>query len=331
MLRHLWDGFGKYSKMDARCRNDSFYLGTEDSHVAVFGTTVYILIGGCIAVCVFGVVVGLLVYVKACRLSMTVMSSGVVRKLALLPEVKDSLLSQNKKPSTIANFVIQQEEFIIHRYFVPLFLATSGVLFFAYVSVFVTSQWELTDECTDKNLLNVTRVCHLFLSVCPPVNCTRWNELGRRDTLICFSFNPDFFNPLEKFVSLLAVQATVLQGAAVVVNRGWGCKAKGRFCAIYIFYTAFLVALVSASIAVYLAAGDFETRYAEVSIPLAQFMFVSVAEAAVLGGFICSLFLSSIHKEEESERHSRNQQRKRRQRKNKIRMYRDLSEDTLSA
>ena len=274
--------------MDARCRNDSFYLSTEDSHVAVFGTTVYILIGGCIAVCVLGVVVGLLVYVKACRLSMTVMSSGVVRKLALLPEVKDSLLSQNKKPSTIANFVIQQEEFKIHRYFVPLFLATSGVLFFAYVSVFVTSQWELTDECTDKNLLNVTRVCHLFLSVCPPVNCTRWNELGRRDTLICFSFNPDFFNPLEKFVSLLAVQATVLQGAAVVVNRGWGCKAKGRFCAIYIFYTAFLVALVSASIAVYLAAGDFETRYAEVSIPLAQFMFVSVAEAAVLGGFSSS-------------------------------------------
>ena len=281
--------------MDARCRDSSFYLYGGGDHTTLFSVIVYPMIGSCLGVCVLAGVFGLLVYCKKCTPAISLMSSGTVRKLAQIPEVEDKLESVRSKKTVY--FKIHQESFKIHRYFSPLFLSTSAILFFAYVSVFIVSQWELTDTCSDMNVVSTTRTCYEFRGMCPPVNCTHWNQYDLKETLMCFSFNPDIFNPLVDFVSLLAVQTVVLQTAAIVINRECCCKARGRFCAIYIWDVVFIAALVVIAITVYTAPGDFETRFVEVSIPLAKLLFVSVGEAAVLGGFLCSLILSKIHEE----------------------------------
>ena len=281
--------------MDARCRDSTFYLYGSGDHTTLFSVIVYPMIGSCFLVCLLAGAFGLLVYCKKCTPAISLMSSGIVRKLAQIPEVEDKLETVCSKKTVY--FKIHEESFKIHRYFSPLFLSTSAILFFAYVSVFIVSQWELTYTCSDINVVSTARTCYEFRGVCPPVNCTHWNQHDLKEALMCFSFNPDIFNPLVDFVSLLAVQTVVLQTAAIVINRECRCKARGRFCVIYIWDVVFIVVLVIIAITVYTAPGDFETRFVEVSIPLAKLLFVSVGEAAVLGGFLCSLVLSKIHQE----------------------------------
>ena len=172
----------------------------------------------------------------------------------------------------------------------PFFLALGMVLILSYVSVFITDQWEVSKVCTDRNAVGIVRTCYRGFNACPPVNCTTWNNLGMDENLFCFTEVFDLFNPLERFVSLLTVQVTVLQFFACVVNRGCCMPFKYppcRYTCICVLDFGFIMVVSAVMVYLGVTQSDKEETFANLIVPFLHLVFVSVTEWLVLFVFAC--------------------------------------------
>ena len=232
------------------------------------------------------------------------MSTGVVTKLALVPDVEDDVEKEEKKKR-----VLQKQKSIVFKtpngpvekaYGVfpaaPMcFLSIAPVLILAYASVLITAQWEFTTKCIDAIPGEASPSHYNGLHHCPPVNCTAWNDSRMNEVLIRISNSTSFdpFNPLERFVSLIAVQAAVLQFFACIINKGCHSSLSYPPCRYTIICVLdFLFVLVVSGVTAYIGTTqiDRHTTFQSLTIPFIHLIFVSIAECLVLFVFVCLLW-----------------------------------------
>ena len=263
-------------------------------------------------------VFGLVGCSKKCYRIIALMSTGVVSKLALIPDVEDDVSdsedeednSENQtrrekcsqwikkaltrqKHRTISFKTCDGAEDAFYGVFpwAPMLLLPAAiVLILAYATVFITTQWTLTTNCSDDQSGNTTAMYYKGLSFCPPVNCSAWNVNKSGELIEVPSSNAfDPFNPLERFVSLLAVQVAVLQFFACIVNKGccWEFKHPPcRYTLICIFDIVFVLIVIAATIVIGTRQVDRADTFEKLTIPFVHLIFVSFAECMILSIFV---------------------------------------------
>ena len=312
------------------CCTESFYL-SEGSPLFCrsFGWLLVALAGALLV----SFVVGLVGCSKKCYRIIALMSTGVVSKLALIPDVEDDVSDSESEEDAedsgetntrrkicqwIKKALNRQQHRTISfktcdgtkdvKYWVfpwvpMLLLPAALVLILAYVTVFITTQWTLTTECSDDQSGNATALYFNGLAFCPPVNCSAWDNSGELIRVPSSSaFDP--FNPLERFVSLLAVQVAVLQFLACVVNKGCCGKLKHppcRYTLICIGDVVFVVIVITATIVIGTRQIDRADTFEKLTIPFVHLIFVSFAECMVLSIFVLVICCNPKQKETRSQ------------------------------
>ena len=256
--------------------------------------------------------------------SVAVMAMGVMTKLALIPEIGDIVDSVafdttqgeeekdykvDKKYGKMQQFLnntrkscwdrirfrkvvfftaesnSSKERYWMHPCFATYQFAVAMLQILTYGSVYVTSQWEFTTQCRERNIANAPKTCYYKFEECPPVNCTLWEESGIEGKLLCISAAPDPYTPLERFVSLLAVQAAVLKVFATILNRGCPIRPITRYCGLCLCnagFVAVLIVVTSVVGTVEITRADRETTFAELTIPFFHMMAVAASETSAL-------------------------------------------------
>ena len=269
---------------------------------------------------ILGVFIGVLLQCPCCKSSQTtaLLSTGVIVKLALIPGVEDEIVRDvgsgggtNRGVEKVylkvsANCPGEKEKFEwykFNRMFSILLFPGAMVLVLAYASVFITSLLELSEDCQDANSVNSPKNCYTDISRCPPLNCDLWKELGQNSTtLVCISYTPDLFNPLERFVSLLAVQVALLSFYSCCCNRGCssrGCSIRrcsintcGRYCCMCVFNLVFLGVLGTIITLVWtesIPGLERNEAFVNMVIPFVHLLFVSLVESYILLVFVLIL------------------------------------------
>ena len=233
---------------------------------------------------------------------LSVMFTGVITKLALIPGVEDDIATKEGRTKVYfkvsANSPHQYEWYPFSTKYIILFLPAAMLLILAYISVFITSRWELSDDCKDTNIVNSTVTCFVEFGGCPPVDCALWRELRRNESLICIAFAPDLFNPLEKFVSLLAVQVTLLQLFSCIVNRGCPSGTTTRYCTMLVCNLVFAIPVVTLAVVFWtinMPRVERNKTFIGLVIPFLHLLIIMLAESLVL--FFFALILCDARKE----------------------------------
>ena len=253
---------------------------------------------------VIGCSFGILGIFKCSYKVIALMSTGVVTKLALIPDVDDDVEKEEKKKGCLQkkkSIVFKTPNGPVDKAYgvfpvAPMcFLSLAPLLILAYASVLITAQWKFTTKCIDVLPGEGSLTHYNGLHRCPPVNCTAWNDSKMNEVLIRISNSTAFdpFNPLERFVSLLAVQVAVLQFFACIINKGCHSRLSYppcRYTIICVF--DFLFVLVVSGVTAYIGTTqiDRHTTFQSLTIPFIHLIFVSIAECLVLFVFVCLLW-----------------------------------------
>ena len=201
-------------------------------------------------------------------------------------------------------FSIKGELFPVRHTFPVMAFPMAVVLITCYVSIFVTAEWHQTDTCGDTDsVTEQQKVCFYIPECSNTINCTAWRQAGRTERIICRSLSLDIFEPLIKFVSLLAVQVTVMTCGILLFNRGCPCAGDStwkRYLGVCLFDLAFVVLLFV--VGIYLLVdginrGDVGEVFIRYIIPIGHMAFVSIAETLFLFVFTVMLFLGPIFSE----------------------------------
>ena len=201
-------------------------------------------------------------------------------------------------------FSIRGELFPVRHTFPVMAFPMAIVLITCYVSIFVTAQWHQTDTCGDTDsVTEEQKVCFYIPECSNTINCTAWKLAGRTEKIICRSLSLDIFEPLIKFVSLLAVQVTIMTCGILLFNRGCPCVGDNtwkRYLGVCLFDLAFVGLLFG--IGIYLLVdginrGDVGEVFIRYIIPIGHMVFVSIAETLFLFVFTVMLFLGPIFSE----------------------------------
>ena len=182
----------------------------------------------------------------------------------------------------------------------PCLLALAMLLLMSYGSVFITSEWTITKSCNETNAFGAMVTCYRGFDPCPPLNCTAWNELGIEENLFCMSISFNLLTPLERFVSLLAVQAALMQLFGCIVNKGCCLPFRYppcRYTTICILDFAFIILVSCVTVYVGAMASDPEEAFKTFILPFVHLIFVSVAEFLVLFVFAALMWLIELQEE----------------------------------
>ena len=228
---------------------------------------------------------------KRARKAVALTAAGVVTKLALVPDVVDDGEGDKVYFKVYGNGGrARKYEFKIGCavVFIPLGFA----LVVAYASVFVTSQWEVTKSCQERSTLNLPMTCYRDVRGCPPLNCTLWNELGRKDNLRCYSFSLNLITPLKTFAGLLSSQVMLLRFFTWVFNKGCCIKPITRFIWMIVGNIGVIIFLVvSVSVISKIPGHDEVAVEVNVTIPLVQLILVTVLETAFVSSLIVMMWM----------------------------------------
>ena len=218
-------------------------------------------------------------------------AAGVVTKLALIPDVADDGEGDKVYFKVYGNGGrAQKYEFKIG--FAAFFIPLGFALVVAYASVFVTSQWEVTKSCQERSSLNLPVTCYRDIRGCPPVNCTLWNELGRKENLRCYSFSLNLITPLKTFAGLISSQVLLLRFFTWVFNKGCCIKPITRFIWMTVGNLAVLLFLVvSVSVISNIPGHDEVAVEVNVTIPLVQLILVTVFETVFVSSLIVMMWM----------------------------------------
>ena len=182
----------------------------------------------------------------------------------------------------------------------PCLLALAMLLVMSYGSVFITSEWTIARNCSERNAFGAMVTCYRGFDPCPPLNCTAWNELGIDENLFCMSISFNLFTPLERFVSLLAVQAALMQLFGCIVNKGCCLPFRYppcRYTTICILDFAFIILVSCVTVYIGATTSDPEEAFQNLILPFVHLIFVSVAEFLVLFVFAALMWLIELQEE----------------------------------
>ena len=324
---------------------ESLYLPVGESLFHKYFLALSIALPVCV---VLGCVLGLFGLCKCSYKVVALMATGVVIKLALIPDVEDDLVEKKQPEGTndegnsdmqsnhesgetaqngtpdqnFQNGTVDEtdqlckhkdrvafttgsgspgEPYIVHRCAPVFLLPLAALLIAAYASVIITAQWTITTRCPIVGTDNDSSICYSGLCN-PPVDCAAWKNAGMQDELICVANSTAFdpFNPLERFVSLLAVQVAVLQFFACIINKG--CCIKGcrdpptRYSAICALDLLFILLVSFATGYVWRTQTDREDTFEKLTIPFTHLIAVSLAECLILFVFTCLLCCEECRK-----------------------------------
>jgi hypothetical protein len=342
----------------ANYTEESLYLPVGESLFDKYFLGLLIALLVCV---VLGCVLGLFGLCKCSYKVVALMATGVVIKLALIPDVEDDLV-QEKQPegtnaerssdtqsnhepgataeigtqnqnsqngtldetethaehnmSSVRQSVIENvvdkvvfktgsdslgEPYHVRPFAPVLLIPLAALLIAAYASVIITAQWTITTKCPIVGTDNDSSICFYGLHN-PPVDCVVWKNVGMQAELICVANSTAFdpFNPLERFVSLLAVQVAVLQFFACIINKG--CCIKGcrdpptRYSAICALDLLFILLVSGATAYVWTTQTDREDTFEKLTIPFTHLIAVSLAECLILSAFASLLCCEKYHK-----------------------------------
>jgi hypothetical protein len=329
----------------ANYTEESLYLPVGESLFDKYFLGLLIALLVCV---VLGCVLGLFGLCKCSYKVVALMATGVVIKLALIPDVEDDLVEEKQPEGTNAegnsdmqsnhesgetaqngtpdqnfqNGTVDEtdqlckhkdrvafttgsgspgEPYIVHRCAPVFLLPLAALLIAAYASVIITAQWTITTKCPIVGTDNDSSICYSGLCN-PPVDCAVWKNVGMQAELICVANSTAFdpFNPLERFVSLLAVQVAVLQFFACIINKG--CCIKGcrdpptRYSAICALDLLFILLVSGATAYVWTTQTDREDTFEKLTIPFTHLIAVSLAECLILSAFASLLCCEKYHK-----------------------------------
>ena len=228
---------------------------------------------------------------KRAHKAVALTAAGVVTKLALVPDVVDDGEGDKVYFKVYGNGGrARKYEFKIG--FAVVFIPLGFALVVAYASVFVTSQWEVTKSCQERSTLNLPMTCYRDVRGCPPLNCTLWNELGRKDNLRCYSFSLNLITPLKTFAGLLSSQVMLLRFFTWVFNKGCCIKPITRFIWMIVGNIGVLLFLVvSVSVISTIPGHDEVAVEVNVTIPLVQLILVTVFETAFVSSLIVMMWM----------------------------------------
>ena len=325
------------------CLDDIYLSENDQSFIQAVFLPLLISLAGLIVVAAF---CGLLAWWKKIYRAVAIMSLEVIPKLALIPEVKNVFEDRSPKkfkentqdasssrkdeetgktPNNEKFFEksvffavssnCSQEKYWMHPCFSTYMFAIGMLLTLAYASVFVTSQWELTKNCQETNVVNAPKTCYYKLEVCPPVNCTLWEKSGLEGDLLCISVAPDPFTPLVRFISLISVQVVVLKFFVIVINRACPVKPITRFCCICLSNVIFMILLSLVTVVV--GTGDIwisdrETIFAKLIIPFTHLIFIVASETAAIWTLVVMMWIVGPEPKETRERKRQKKNRRRR-------------------
>ena len=307
----------------AQACTENIYMITEGDDTFLQAVFTPLLTGLVVSVPV-SALFGFLAFWKGIYPNVAVMAIGVMTKLAQIPEIGDkvdSLAFENIQEEEETNYKVEKkyvkmqqfpdntrkscwdrkslrekvfftaesnstkERYLMHPCFATYQFAVAMLLILTYGSVYVTSQWEFTTQCRERNIANAPKTCYYKFEECPPVNCTLWEESGIEGKLLCISAAPDPYTPLERFVSLLAVQVAILKVFATILNRGCPIRPITRYCGLCLFnagFVAVLIIVTSVVGTVEITRADRETTFAELTIPFFHMMAVAASETSAL-------------------------------------------------
>ena len=352
----------------ANYTEENLYLPAGESLFDKYFLALSIALPVCV---VFGFVFGLLGLCKCSYKVVALMATGVVIKLALIPDVEDDLVEEkqpegtnaegnsdtqsNNDPQTTAHNETQDhssqngtvdetetrtqhntssvrqslidnvnlfkhkdvdkvvfttgrdssgEPYLVRPFAPVLLIPLAAFLIAAYASVIITAQWTITTKCPIAGTDNDSSICYSGLHN-PPVDCAAWKNVGMQAELICVANSTAFdpFNPLERFVSLLAVQVAVLQFFACIINKGCCnikcrevCRIKCRdppirysvICGLDLVFVL-LVSLTTALLWRAQTESDSKDTFEKLIIPFIHLIAVSLAECLILFVFTCLL------------------------------------------
>ena len=338
----------------ANYTEESLYLPVGESLFDKYFLGLLIALLVCV---VLGCVLGLFGLCKCSYKVVALMATGVVIKLALIPDVEDDLMEgnsdkqsnheseataqirtqwdQNSQNGTVdetethskRNHIMSSvkqslkvklfkhkdrvvfttgggssgEPYHVRPFAPVLLIPLAALLIAAYASVIITAQWTITTRCPIAGTDNDSSICY-YGHHNPPVDCVAWKNAGMQAELICVANSTAFdpFNPLERFVSLLAVQVAVLQFFACIINKG--CCIKGcrdpptRYSAICALDLLFILLVSGATAYVWTTQTDREDTFEKLTIPFTHLIAVSLAECLILSAFASLLCCEKCHK-----------------------------------
>ena len=257
------------------------------------------------------------------------LSTGVIVKLALIPGVEDEIArdggsgggtNRERSPHTNETDVESNtvrdtgsggvekvylkvssnrsgekfEWYKFNKMFSILLFPGAVALVLAYTSVFITSLLELSEDCQDANSVNSPKNCYTDINNCPPLDCDLWKKLGQNSTLmlVCVSYTPNLFSPLERFVSLLAVQVALLSFYSCCCNRGCRVGTCCRYCCMSLCNLFFLVVLGAIITLVWtgiIPGLERNKAFVNMVVPFIHLLFVSLVESYILLVFVLIL------------------------------------------
>ena len=266
----------------AQTCTENIYMITEGDDTFLQAVFTPLLTGLVVSVPV-SALFGFLAFWNRIHTNVAVMALGVMTKLAQIPEIGDKVdsvafeniqeeeetdykvdkkygksqqfLDNTSKsswdricPREVVFFTAEsnssKERYWMHPCFATYQFAVAMLLILTYGSVYVTSQWEFTTQCRERNIANAPKTCYYKFEECPPVNCTLWEESGIEGKFLCITAAPDPYTPLERFVSLLAVQVAILKVFATILNRGCPIRPITRYCGLCLCNAGFVAVLI---------------------------------------------------------------------------------------
>ena len=300
---------------------ENIYMITEGDDTFLQAVFTPLLTGLVVSVPV-SALFGFLAFWSSIYINVAVMAIGVLTKLVQIPEIGDIVDSAafdttqeeeetynkvEKKYGKMLQFLdntckscwdrirfrkvvfftaesnSSKERYWMHPCFATYLFAVAMLLFLVCGSIYVTSQWEFTTQCRERNIASVPKTCYYKLKECPPVNCTLWEESGIEGKLLCISAAPNLYTPLERFVSLLAVQVVVLQVFITILNRGCPIRPITRYCGLCLFNAGFVAVLIVHVVGtVEITRADRETTFVELTIPTFHMMAVAATATSML-------------------------------------------------
>ena len=199
--------------------------------------------------------------------------------------------------------------FWVNPFTLPFLLGSGMLLVMSYGAVFITSHWKITKNCNNScNEFGIRMSCYR-LNLCPPVNCTTWNnrsawinnnvtlknnttwnncanwmENQSGENLFCLSLSPDLITTLVNFVSIYAVQVALMQLFACIVNKGCCLPFRYppcRYTTICIMNSVLGISVLALTVAAWVTVFQGGTIFQTLAIPLFHLLFVLLSVCAI--------------------------------------------------
>lgn len=324
-----WHSRFTLTEMTPDC-SPELYTENTISHLVVQGLVPWIVIGGILwGVCtVIGVIVVLALALCSGRwkeqlyLYSTISSAKIIASLAQIPGVsvavkkKDEIEIDNNNQqkwenfnySSVVCFEVQKRHFRVSRWMTPVTFGLGALLAYAYIGVYITLQWQQTQDCTPL-VPSVEKSC--FNLPCPnTVNCTAWRKAGKVGQLLCWSQSLDVFGVLIRFLGLVGFQVAIMRLTGLVVHGGCPCRngdTNGKriwteyfgFLMVHLLFGMALLVVIVAMSVVAVNSDNTTDILTKLIIPMSYLLIVAIAEWFNLLAFVCMLCVGALVREKD--------------------------------